>query len=363
MHLTRPPAVSRRPRRHRTVARVLAGVSLVPEEVELVFLRRLRGDARVGVASPVEQLQRRRRPIRLVVLAPDAGVRVVPDAVLLPAPRVLLPGARNREEPQAVLLDRAAERGGRVVVADKWVTVADFGMLAVVLRKPRTAEQVATAQLAARVVIALRIGDEVVARERVAAGAWNDVNRRAAGFRLAQPAGDLNADLLGVGHVGNIAAGHAHDAGAPASVDDRSVHHDAALRAAVGVVAGGVRAQVVDVVVAPDPDTADAAGAKAGVRQARRHRQHAADVARRRELANLRARKRRDLARTLHVDNWRLATDRDGLGQLADGHRGIDRSGESCGEHDVVTLLLREPRKGERHGIGADWQVGDSILS
>src|SRR5687767_15717828 len=109
MHLTRPPAVSRRPRRHRTVAGILAGVSLVPEEVELVLLRRLGRDARVGVARPVDQLQRRRRPVRLEVLTPDAGVLVVPDAVALPAERGLLPGPRHREKPQAVAPDVAAE--------------------------------------------------------------------------------------------------------------------------------------------------------------------------------------------------------------------------------------------------------------
>src|SRR4029078_7421578 len=130
----------------------------------------------------------------------------------------------------------------------------------------------------------------------------NDVDRRAAGFRLAQSPGDLYADLLGVRDIGDIAAGHAHDAGAAAGIDDRSVHHDAALRATIGVVAGHVRAQVVDVVVAPDADTADAVGTKTGVGQARRQRQHAANVARRRELANVRARNRRDLTRTLHVD-------------------------------------------------------------
>src|SRR5687767_12529963 len=110
MHLTRPPSVARRPRRHGAVARILAGVSLVPEEVELVLLRGLRGDACVGVARPVDQLQRRPRPIRPVVLAPDAGVRVVPDSVALPAERGLLPGPRHREEPDAVAPDWPAER-------------------------------------------------------------------------------------------------------------------------------------------------------------------------------------------------------------------------------------------------------------
>ena len=103
----------------------------------------------------------------LVVLAPDAGVRVVPDAVLLPAPRVLLPGARRREEPQAVVFDRSAERDRRVVVADERIPVADFGMIAVVLREPRTAEQPTIAQVAIRVVVPLRVGQEVVAANRL----------------------------------------------------------------------------------------------------------------------------------------------------------------------------------------------------
>src|SRR5688572_32127839 len=98
MHLARPPAVSRGPRRDGAVARVLAGVSLVPEEIELVLLRGLSGDARVGVARPVDQLQRLRRPVRLVVLAPDTGVRVVPDAIARPAEGILLPRPRHREE-------------------------------------------------------------------------------------------------------------------------------------------------------------------------------------------------------------------------------------------------------------------------
>src|SRR5688572_1965002 len=173
MHLPRPPAVSRGPRRHGAVARILAGVSLVPEEVDLVFRRHLSRDAGVGVARPVEQLQRRRRSIRLVVLAPDAGVGVVPDAVLLPGPRVLLPGPRHGEEPQAVLFDRSTERDRRVVVADERIPVADLGMIAVVLRKPRTGEYPTIAQFAIRVVVALRVGEEVVAREAVAADARN----------------------------------------------------------------------------------------------------------------------------------------------------------------------------------------------
>ena len=36
MHLSGPPAVSRHPRRHRAVTRILAGQPLIPEEVELV---------------------------------------------------------------------------------------------------------------------------------------------------------------------------------------------------------------------------------------------------------------------------------------------------------------------------------------
>ncbi len=58
MHLTGPPAVARRPGRHGAVARILAGQPLVPEEVDLVLLRRLERDAHVGVARHVHQLQR-----------------------------------------------------------------------------------------------------------------------------------------------------------------------------------------------------------------------------------------------------------------------------------------------------------------
>ena len=78
----------------------------------------------------------------------------------------------------------------------------------------------------------------------IAAGARNDVDRRAAGFRFAQRSGNLHVDFLRVGDVGDIAAGHAHDAGAAAGVDDRPVHHDATLQAAIGVVGRGVRARL-----------------------------------------------------------------------------------------------------------------------
>src|SRR5687768_17900533 len=118
-----------------------------------------------------------------------------------------------------------------------------------------------------------RVRPEVVAGEPVAAGTWNDVDRRAAGLRLAESSGDLHAHFLGVGDVGDIPAGHPHDPGAAAGVDDRPVHHDAALRAAFGVVGRRVRAQVVDVVVTPDADAADAVRPEAGGGQAGGERQ------------------------------------------------------------------------------------------
>src|SRR6187401_2049913 len=102
MHLTRPPAVSRRPWCYGAVTRILAGQPLVPEEVDLVLLCGLERDARVGVARHVHQRQRPLRPICQVVRAPLTRVRVVPDAIALPAPRVLLPGTRRAEEPEAV---------------------------------------------------------------------------------------------------------------------------------------------------------------------------------------------------------------------------------------------------------------------
>ena len=154
---------------------------------------------------------------------------------------------------------------------------------------------------------------------RIAAGARNDVDRRAAGFRFAQRPGDLHVDFLGVRDVGDIAAGHPHDAGAAAGVDDRPIHHDAALRAAFGVVGRRVRAQVVDVVVAPDADAADAVGTQAGGGEARRQRQDAADVARRRQIANVLARKRRDLTRVLDVNGGRFAVTVTVSASCADG--------------------------------------------
>src|SRR5215471_10063953 len=110
MHLARPVAVSRRPRRHGAVARILARDSLVPEDVELVLRRGLIREANVRVARPVREIERRLRPIRLVVHAPDAGVLVVVDVLVRAVERLLPPGPPDRKEPQVVAHDWTAER-------------------------------------------------------------------------------------------------------------------------------------------------------------------------------------------------------------------------------------------------------------
>ncbi len=218
----------------------------------------------------------------------------------------------------------------------------------------------------------LRVGHEVVAGELIAAGTRDDVDRRAAGLRFTQRPGDLHVDFLRVRDIGDIAAGHPHDPGAAAGVDDRPIHHDAALvERFVGQRVDGeegcwlgipVSAQVVDVVVAPDADAAHAVRAQAGRSEPRRQGQDAADVARRRQIANVLARKRRDLTRVLHVHRRRLADDSHRVRDLADSHRRIDGSGKPGRQHDVVLLLLGEPLEREGHDIGANGKVGDSIL-
>ncbi len=123
-----------------------------------------------------------------------------------------------------------------------------------------------------------------------------------------------------------------------------------------------MRAQVVDVVVAPHADAAHAIGTQAGGGQARRERQEAADVPRRRQFTDGFARERRHLTRVLDIYDGRLRCYRNGLSQLTDAHRRVDGRGKPGRQDDVVTLLTRETRQRERHGVGANRQVRESIL-
>ena len=63
--------------------------------------------------------------------------------------------------------------------------------------------------------------------------------------------------------------------------------------------------------------------------------------------------------RALHVDDRRLAGDRDRLGDVADPQVGVHRGDERAGQLDAFAPDGVEPRQRERHRVGARPQVDD----
>jgi hypothetical protein len=89
------------------------------------------------------------------------------------------------------------------------------------------------------------VGGVPIAGEPVAAGARDDVDGRAAGLRLAEPARQLNVDFLRGRDVGRVAVGETAERQHRAAVDGHAVHEHAPLLQVGGAVAAGNRRVVV----------------------------------------------------------------------------------------------------------------------
>src|SRR5262249_10220985 len=63
----------------------------------------------------------------------------------------------------------------------------------------------------------------------------------------------------------------------------------------------------------------------------------------------------------LHVDDWRLAADRDRFSDGSDGQFGVDRRDERATELNSFALERAETRKAERDRIGTAAQIDDTV--
>src|SRR5678815_2268692 len=178
--LHREPRLGRREDRDNAMARVLTEVLLIPEEIELVLLRRLPRDTGVHVLPLVLVLHRLLAAVRLVVVTPLAFPQVWPELAGRSRDLVDTLVARHRVEPQAVTLDRATVGARDVVIAhDRLQGVREIDARRVAI-EPGLA----------------RIRRVEVTGVAVTTGSRNDVDRGAARFGFAERAGELNVHFL-----------------------------------------------------------------------------------------------------------------------------------------------------------------------
>ena len=264
---------------------------------------------------------------------PGSGVTGVRVRVLVLRVAVVARGARVREEPDLVALDRPAQREVAVPV----------------LQKSRRFGEAQRAQLVVDVGgLAPLAGPtaEDVPAETVAASLGDDVERGGTAVGFAQAAGDRHLDFDRVVHVVRVVG---HTAAVERRPDVQAVDLNRALvgAAATGREEVGVRPDTVVEARCLDGRQGCQVVAVASRRWKRPH-----DVATEHGL----------LPGRLQVDDRRFTRDRDALRQGAHAQLGVDRRDAAAGEFHSLAHDRRKALHREGDRVGPRRQAGDLIL-
>jgi hypothetical protein len=111
-----------------------------------------------------------------------------------------------------------------------------------------------------------------------------------------------------------------------------------------------------------DPAPADARlRSRRAAGRARCEPDQIADLALRRQLADVVALKHDRLPRVLRADAGSVSRDRHPFGQAPDAHHGVDHGRDAARQNNVGLLTCREPWQAEFHCVRAQRQVGDPV--